>query len=145
MTDITKLTSEELDQLTDLLRERRRQTKGVDTLIKRIDRDIAAIEEMEGKLAGVVRAYLPDQSDAKVVVQSIEQWLAYAKTGMVAEKVAEKESLINPAPEMEEEVIDEETKEPEDRNRFETPVLTNWLLLALTGLQIGSIILLTNR
>lgn len=132
MTALTKLTSEEVRELTSLLR----QQMDAEARVGEIERQKEALKDTEERLLEVVRTFVPQEKGAKVVVEALEEWLTAARQAKQEALEAERLELTGGT-------VDTPVVVDAPQESLWNP--TNWLLLALTGLQLGSIILLLSR
>lgn len=162
MTALSKLTSEERDELTRLVRSTVENEREVDNIIENIEEEIAGIVDTQDRLTQVVRAYIPDGKESKIVIETIEEWLIRARKSLVAERMVRRNAIRAYTNEDLERLLEEREdylwdradlsgliseEEPSDAaiednvNTIDTPNLSTWLLIGLTALQIASIIL----
>lgn len=140
-----KLTEEELNVLMRTMQERLEKQEQVAQRLRQIDVEVAGVEETKEKLLSVVKAFVPEDKSAKVVLTAITEWMNEAETVKKSRYEAERMALTRPVELTTpiEEVVDK--AEDSNRNDIETQILgaslDRWLLLGLTALQLVSIII----
>lgn len=155
-----KLTSEQLEELAEAIRQYVNEKQAVDEEVAEIEATIEGYKDTAAKLTEVVSVYVPGKDGGEIVVQSLADWIAVASRAMIGERRLARHAILPYEGEELEQLTDAEQTDMlvsradiggliapvsetattlEPKNAF--PTMTHTLLIAVIGLLLCLILL----